>query len=68
MKNKPLMRKDPVPNTDVLDIDREPSDDEMESLMQDMVNTVNTKQRKTWGDYMRNLYADMNKAAEFGAE
>ena len=57
-----------VPRVDLLDINREPTDDELEALMQAMVDSANEKWRVTKDKYMGELFEAMKVAAKEGAE
>ena len=60
------MPKTKVPKVDLLDIDREPTDEELEALMQDMVDTANEKWRVALDTYMSDLFAGIEEAAKIG--
>ena len=60
------MPKTKVPKVDLLDIDREPTDEELEALMQDMVDTANEKWRVALDAYMSDLFAGIDEAAKIG--
>ena len=60
------MPKTKVPKVDLFDIDREPTDEELEALMQDMVDTANEKWRVALDTYMSDLFAGIDEAAKLG--
>ena len=60
------MSKIKVPKVDLLDINREPTDDELEALMQDMVDVANEKRRLALDAYMADLFAGIDEAARIG--
>lgn len=60
------MPKTKVPKVDLLDIDREPTDEELEALTQDMVDTANEKWRVALDTYMSDLFAGIDEAAKLG--
>ena len=55
-----------VPKVDLLEIKREPTDDELEALMQDMVDVANEKWRVALNAYTSNLFDGIEEAAEIG--
>lgn len=57
-----------VPKVDLLDITREPTDDELEALMQATVESANEKWRTTRDKYMGELFRRMKVAAKEGAD
>ena len=57
-----------VPKVDLLDINHDPTDVEMTTLMQDMVNTANAKWEKAQEAYTADLCAAIDEAAREGAE
>lgn len=57
-----------VPRVDLLDITREPTDEELEALMRAMVESANEKWRKTRDRYMEELFRQMRVAAKEGAD
>lgn len=57
-----------VPRVDLLDITREPSDDELEALMEATVASANEKWRTTLDRYMTELFQQMEVAAKEGAD
>lgn len=60
------MPKTKVSKVDLLDINREPTDEELEALMQDMVDTANEKRRVVLSAYMADLFAGIEAAAKIG--
>ena len=60
------MPKTKVPKVDLLDINREPTDEELEALMQDMVDVANEKWRVALASYMDELFAGIDEAARVG--
>ena len=60
------MTKTRVPKVNLLDINREPTDDELEALMQDMVDVANEKRRLALDTYMTDLFAGIDEAAKVG--
>ncbi len=60
------MPKTKVPKVDLLDINREPTDEELEALMQDMVDVANEKWRIALTAYMDELFAGIDEAAKAG--
>lgn len=60
------MPKTKVPKVDLLDINREPTDEELEALMQDMVDVANEKWRLALASYMDELFAGIDEAARLG--
>lgn len=60
------MPKINVPKVDLLDITREPTDDELEAVMQDMVDVANEKRRIALDAYMADLFAGIDEAARIG--
>ena len=57
-----------VPRVDLLDITREPTDEELEALMRAIVESANEKWRKTRDSYMEELFRQMKVAAKEGAD
>lgn len=57
-----------VPRVDLLDINRELTDDELEALMQAIVESENEKWRLTKDKYMAELFEAMKVASKEGAE
>lgn len=62
------MTRRKVPRVDLLDINREPTDDELEALMQAMIESANQKWRLAKDRYMAELFEAMKGAAKEGAE
>ncbi len=60
------MPKTKVPKVDLLDINREPTDEELESLMQDMVDVANEKSRIALASYIDELFAGIDEAVREG--
>lgn len=57
-----------VPKVDLLDIEREPTDQELEAIMQDMVESATTKWESAWSEYQRDLFEGIKEAAKIGAD
>ena len=62
------MSNNVVSKVDLLDINREPTDAEMEAIMQDMVNHANAKWKRALNAYMTDLFEGIEVAARKGAE
>ena len=60
------MSKIKIPKVDLLDINREPTDEELEALMQDMVDVANEKWRVALNAYTSNLFEGIEEAAKIG--
>ena len=63
-----VVRKNKVPKVDLLDINREPTDEELEALMQAMIDTVNERRESTRSAFMSKLFADIEEASKVGQE
>lgn len=62
------MRTRKVPKVNLLDVNVEPTDEELEALMQDMIDIVIEKHDKAHKNYMNELFAGIDKAAAEGLE
>ena len=62
------MRKNKVPKVDLLDINREPTDEEFEALMQALIDTVNESWESTHSSFMAKLFDDIEEASKVGQE
>lgn len=56
-----------IPKVDLLDIEREPTDQELEAIMQAMTESATTKWEAAWSKYQRELAAGIREAAKVGA-
>lgn len=57
-----------LPKVDLLDITREPTDDELEALMRATIESANAKWRSTRDRYTEKLFRQMKVAAKEGAD
>ena len=58
------MSRTQVPKVDLLDIDREPTDEELEALMQDMIDHVRERGQMAHDAYMAEMYANIARASK----
>lgn len=56
-----------VPKVDLLDMEREPTDQELEAIMQAMTESATKKWESAWSEYERDLIAGIKEAARIGA-
>lgn len=56
-----------IPKVDLLDMEREPTDQELEAIMQAMTESATNKWESAWSEYKRDLVAGIKEAARIGA-
>ena len=56
-----------IPKVDLLDIEREPTDQELEAIMQAMTESATIKWESAWSKYTTDLVAGIKEAARIGA-